>query len=59
MKTPEPPRSSKGRDKAEGKDAPKAETPMARFRAVAAAAFSVPRDKVAAEEKKQRAKKKT
>lgn len=56
MKTPGPPRSSKGRDKAE-ESAPKGKTPMARFRAVAASVVRVPRDDVLAAEEKQKRKK--
>jgi hypothetical protein len=48
--------SSKGRAKAEGKDAPKAETPMARFRKSASGVMQVPYEKVRAAERREKKK---
>lgn len=55
MKTPEPPRSSKSRDKAEEKGAPKAETPMARFKRLAAKVAAVDLEAVRAAERDEKA----
>jgi hypothetical protein len=57
MKTPDKGLSSKGRAKAEGKDAPTSETPMARFRRVAKRAFSADLEKVRELERREKARK--
>lgn len=55
MKTPEPPRSSKEKGKAE-ESAPKDSTPMARFRQAAASVFSAPKAEIDKAEKRRREK---
>jgi hypothetical protein len=58
MKTRDKELSSKGRAKVEGKGAPKANTPMARFRFAAAKAIAADPDKVRALEAKEKRERK-
>lgn len=57
MKTPDKPRSSKSRDKAE-ESAPNGDTPMGRFRDASAGVFSVAPEQVRAAEAAEKAERK-
>ena len=56
MKTQGPPRSSKGQGKAVGKNAPKADAPMARFREAAAKVLTTPKNNIDAAERAEKKK---